>query len=102
MLKRQKGSECLNCGQDIGDSNYCSNCGQVNDTRRLTFIELIGESLSNFFAVDGRIFRTLRDVLIKPGKRKTRTYGQLRATARPSPGEDLGKWTQAATASTNL
>ena len=68
MLKRQKGSECLNCGQDIGDSNYCSNCGQVNDTRRLTFIELIGESLSNFFAVDGRIFRTLRDVLIKPGK----------------------------------
>ncbi|WP_421754217.1 DUF3667 domain-containing protein [Croceimicrobium sp.] len=68
MLKRQKGSECLNCGQIIGDANFCSNCGQVNDTRRLTFIELIGESLSNFFAVDGRIFRTLKDVLIKPGK----------------------------------
>jgi hypothetical protein len=67
MLKREKGTVCLNCGAAIEGANYCHNCGQVNDTRRLTFWELIGESLSNFFAIDGRIFRTIAGVFIRPG-----------------------------------
>lgn len=68
MLKREKGRVCLNCGAAIEGANYCPNCGQVNDTRRLTFGELIGESLSNFFAVDGRIFRTIAGVFLRPGR----------------------------------
>jgi len=69
MAKREKGTECLNCGHHLTDeNNFCPNCGQVNDTRRLTTWELIGESLSNFFAVDGRIFRTIAGVFWRPGK----------------------------------
>lgn len=68
MLKKQKGDVCLNCGHPVKDLNFCPECGQANDTRRLTFIALIGESLSNFFAIDGRIFNTISGVLLKPGK----------------------------------
>lgn len=67
MLKRKKGTECLNCGTNVEGANFCSECGQVNDTRRLSTWELIGESLSNFFAVDGRIFRTIGNVFWRPG-----------------------------------
>lgn len=67
MLKRKKGAECLNCGSLVEGANFCSECGQVNDTRRLSTWELIGESLSNFFAVDGRIFRTIANVFWRPG-----------------------------------
>ncbi len=68
MFRRQKGESCLNCGASVSGQNFCSECGQANDTRRLTFLELIGESLSNFFAVDGRVFRTIAGVLTRPGK----------------------------------
>ena len=68
MFKKQKGEHCLNCETKIGDANFCPECGQANDTRRLTFLSLIGESLSNFFAIDGRVFRTISGVLIRPGK----------------------------------
>jgi hypothetical protein len=68
MAKRQKGQECLNCNATLNDANYCSDCGQLNDTRRLSFWELVGESLSNFLAIDGRIFRTLKEAAFKPGQ----------------------------------
>lgn len=67
MFKRQQGQNCLNCGTQVEGANFCSECGQPNDTRRLTFLELIGESLSNFFAIDGRVFRTVGGVLLRPG-----------------------------------
>lgn len=67
MFKRQKGQNCLNCGTNVEGANFCSECGQPNDTRRLTFLELIGESLSNFFAIDGRVFRTISGVILRPG-----------------------------------
>ena len=68
MAKPLKGPECLNCGHATGDNTYCSNCGQLNDTRRLSFWELVTESLSNFLAFDGKVFRTLWLTLIKPGQ----------------------------------
>lgn len=68
MFKKVKGDFCLNCDTEVKGMNYCPECGQANDTRRLTFISLIGESLSNFLAVDGRIFRTISSVLTKPGQ----------------------------------
>ena len=68
MAKPQKGEHCLNCGNQTGDDTYCSNCGQLNDTRRLRFWELVSESLSNFLALDGKIFKTLWLVMSSPGK----------------------------------
>lgn len=68
MAKVKKGEHCLNCEAQIGDANFCSNCGQINDTRHLTFGQLISESLANFLAFDGRFFKTFWTVISKPGR----------------------------------
>ncbi len=80
MAKPVKGEHCLNCGTATGSANYCSQCGQLNDTRRLSFWELVSESLSNFLAIDGKIFRTLWRVLAKPGKVATDFKNGMRVT----------------------
>ncbi len=67
MAKVKKGTICLNCESEIGAANYCSNCGQINDTRHLTFGQLISESLANVLAFDGRFFKTFWNVISKPG-----------------------------------
>jgi len=68
MAKVKKGEYCLNCEAQIEEANYCPNCGQINDTRHLTFGQLISESLSNFLAFDGRFFKTFWTVISKPGR----------------------------------
>ena len=68
MAKVKKGENCLNCKELVGDANFCSNCGQVNDTRHLTFGQLISESLANVLAFDGRFFKTFWTVISKPGR----------------------------------
>lgn len=67
MAKTQKGKECLNCHSALRGENFCPNCGQKNDTRRLSLGEFLLESLSNFFAFDGRFFNTFIGVLLRPG-----------------------------------
>jgi hypothetical protein len=62
-----KKPSCLNCDFKFGTANYCPNCGQKNDARRITFWQLVRESLSNFFAFDGRFFKTFKNLLIRPG-----------------------------------
>tara|TARA_R110002050_G_scaffold300649_2_gene471221 strand:- start:356 stop:1348 length:993 start_codon:yes stop_codon:yes gene_type:complete len=68
MAKVKKGEICLNCDAPIGISNFCSQCGQINDTRHLTFGQLISESLANVLSFDGRFFKTFLTVISKPGK----------------------------------
>ncbi len=68
MRKAVKGEHCLNCGHPTGEAVYCAQCGQLNDTRRLSFWELVSESLSNFLALDGKVFKTLWLLLSKPGQ----------------------------------
>ncbi len=65
----KKGIECLNCHQPLSShDNFCSNCGQVNDLRSLSIKKYVGELFSGFFAFDTRTFRTLGQLLFKPGK----------------------------------
>ncbi len=67
--KNKRGIECLNCYQPISHrDNFCSNCGQVNDTKPLSIKQYITELLGGFFAFDTRTLKTLKPLLLKPGK----------------------------------
>tara|TARA_B100001245_G_scaffold236683_1_gene229875 strand:+ start:4710 stop:5696 length:987 start_codon:yes stop_codon:yes gene_type:complete len=63
-----KSDSCANCQQELHGENFCPNCGQKNDSRRLTTSHFIQESLSNSLAFDGRFFRTLYNLVRYPGK----------------------------------
>tara|TARA_R110000744_G_scaffold249067_1_gene365325 strand:+ start:255 stop:1352 length:1098 start_codon:yes stop_codon:yes gene_type:complete len=65
-------TSCLNCGKAL-EGNYCPNCGQSTQSLRRPFWALLGESVETLFSIDGRIARTLPDLLIHPG-RMTRAY----------------------------
>jgi len=67
--KNEKGLVCKNCTQPLdGLDNFCSYCGQVNDTKKLSIKQFIKELLGGFFAFDTRSLKTLYPLLIKPGK----------------------------------
>lgn len=63
---------CLNCGAPLA-GEFCQDCGQSAQSIRRPFWSLAGESLETFFAIDGRIARTLPDLMLRPG-RMTRAY----------------------------
>lgn len=63
----KKADTCPNCSQSLQGEHFCPNCGQRNDVRRIRFRHFISESLSNFFAVDGRFIHTLVVLFAKPG-----------------------------------
>lgn len=64
-----RGNKCLNCGTAISeDDNFCSTCGQVNDTQRLSVKQYFSEYLSGFFNFDNRFLKTVIPLIFKPGK----------------------------------
>lgn len=66
--KSRKGDHCLNCKIALTDQpNHCPNCGQKNDTRRLSVKEYIAESLGNFFSFDSKIISSLIPFFTRPG-----------------------------------
>ena len=65
-------SDCLNCGVLLA-GEFCHECGQSAHSIRRPFWSLVGESLETFFSLDGRIARTLPDLMLRPG-RMTRAY----------------------------
>ncbi|MBK7093585.1 MAG: DUF3667 domain-containing protein [Saprospiraceae bacterium] len=68
-LMAVKGQKCLNCGHElINEENYCPECGQVNDSRRLSIRVFIHTMLAGFYSFDSRFFRTIVPLLFKPGK----------------------------------
>lgn len=67
--KQYRGSECLNCEHplDISDK-YCSNCGQLNSTKKLTLKDFIEEFFGNFYAYDSRLRNSIISIFTKPGQ----------------------------------
>jgi len=64
-----KGKTCLNCGHDlVHEENYCPQCGQENDVRRLSIWVFLHTMLAGFYSFDSRFFRTIIPLLFKPGK----------------------------------
>jgi len=69
LPKLEKGETCLNCGHTLNDNdNFCSRCGQLNNIRRVTFIDWIKEILGDFFAYDSRVKNSLLPLLLNPGQ----------------------------------
>ena len=65
----RKGLECLNCGQPLsGADNFCSNCGQKNSIKKLSFGVFVSNMFSGIFSYDSRFWRTFIPLLTKPGK----------------------------------
>ena len=64
--------ECRNCGAPV-HRKFCGNCGQLAQNFHKPIGHLIGEVLSDFFSLDGRVAKTLPALLFMPG-RITRSY----------------------------
>lgn len=66
--KLQKGDVCLNCGRALHDENFCPDCGQLNDTSKPTFGQLMMDALANLFAFDSKFYLSLWPLMRRPGQ----------------------------------
>ncbi len=66
------GSPCPNCDAVLAGP-YCSQCGQLAESFHRSLRGLIGEAIEGLFHYDGRVWRTLPRLLLRPG-RLTRDY----------------------------
>lgn len=67
--KRRKFNDCPNCAyQFSGINNYCPNCGQENHNLDVPFSHVVLETLEGTLHFDTKIFRTLKLLLLKPGR----------------------------------
>ena len=58
---------CKNCDLDFNESyNFCPNCGQKSNDE-LTMGVLFSNTISNYFSVDARFFRSFIPLMFKPG-----------------------------------
>jgi hypothetical protein len=57
---------CPNCGAP-GGGRFCSECGQKNASLDPTLRDVAGELVDELANVDGRLFRSLRLLLLTPG-----------------------------------
>jgi len=65
---------CRNCQAPLPEhSKYCPQCSQRNHDGKLTFREMMAESIGTLFNLDNRIFNTLRAMLV-PGKLTTNYF----------------------------
>lgn len=65
---KYRGEQCLNCSTplDIADT-YCHYCGQLNTTKRLALKDFFSEFFANFISYDSRLWRTITDLILRPG-----------------------------------
>ncbi|GAB5457246.1 MAG: DUF3667 domain-containing protein [Henriciella sp.] len=66
------GQPCQNCGTLVTE-RYCTTCGQLAASFHRPAWSLVGESVGDLFALDGRLARTLPLLLFRPG-RLTKSY----------------------------
>ncbi len=62
-----KTSNCLNCESELDTSfNYCPVCGQKS-SEDLTMKVLFNQTISNYFSIDARFFKSYIPLMFKPG-----------------------------------
>ncbi len=66
------GTPCANCGAAL-QGPYCHQCGQLGEDFHRSIGHLLTEGLESLFHFDGRIWRTLPQLVRNPGK-LTRDY----------------------------
>ncbi len=57
---------CANCGAALA-GRYCAVCGQSREALLRPAFDLVGQILSDAFDLDGRLWRTLRRLYVRPG-----------------------------------
>ena len=66
------GAVCANCATTL-QGPWCHKCGQLGEDFHRSAWRLVGEVFEGLFHFDGRVWRTLPDLFLHPG-RLTRTY----------------------------
>ncbi|HAW82051.1 MAG TPA: hypothetical protein DCX27_21525, partial [Balneola sp.] len=75
-------NHCLNCNEPVS-GNYCSNCGQKFQPTKLPLRIYLEDTVETLFNVDNRVFKTLKDLFLKPGKITKEYISGHRATYLP-------------------
>ena len=57
---------CKNCENEF-NGNFCNNCGQKSNTRKINYNYLIEEISNNVFQVHRGIFFTVKELSYRPG-----------------------------------
>lgn len=70
--KTRQTNRCLNCGHSFR-GNFCPNCGQKAETKRLRLSEVMINMIGPFVGGDNRFIRSCRDLIFRPGY-MTRDY----------------------------
>lgn len=61
-------SNCLNCQQTVSNNDsYCANCGQPTYDLQQSLIKIINKIGHELLDIDGRVMRTLKTLILKPG-----------------------------------
>ena len=59
-------AHCLNCCEAVA-TRFCGACGQENEPATPSFSALINDLWQEFLQLDGKVLRTLRLLIVKPG-----------------------------------
>lgn len=63
----EESRECANC-EALLEGQYCSECGQRHRARMISVWELLRAAFDDILTWDSRVWRTLRPLLLSPGK----------------------------------
>ena len=82
-LEASPSTRCLNCGASL-PGTYCPACGQKDQPLRTPVHRFVIDTLAEYLGLDGRLWPTLRLLIIRPG-RLTQAYirGQRERYIRP-------------------
>lgn len=58
---------CMNCGSEI-TGPFCSVCGQVQDDFKRPFWDIFVDAIEGMFSLDGRAWKTVPNILLRPGR----------------------------------
>ncbi len=68
FTKNLRGNKCLNCENDISeDDNFCAQCGQVNDLKKVSLTQYLSAYFDDFLSFDSRLLNTIVALIFKPG-----------------------------------
>ena len=81
--KLRSQNNCLNCGHQVAE-RFCSHCGQENLELQDSTFHLIINYIQDIFNYDNRLWHTLKNLLLRPG-RVAREYmdGKRRQNLEP-------------------
>ena len=65
-LKERISKDCLNCGTEVA-GRFCQQCGQENVEVKESFFQLLIHFIEDLTHFDGKLWKTLKLLLFKPG-----------------------------------